>query len=157
MPVPAEYQRARDDFYAFLVDARDEAGLWSTHVTYTMTQGVFQVFRRRIPIQQAIAFSNVLPVGLRALFVAAWDTDQPIQSFGSLDEMNREVRELRPQHNFSTETAIQQIARVLLKHVDRAALDRVLRECPRGALEFWYGSEADLPLFSFSDRAVRHH
>lgn len=146
MPVPAEYQRARDDFYAFLVDARDEADLWSTHVTYTMTQGVFQVFRRRISIQQAIAFSNVLPVGQRALFVADWDTDQPIQSFGSLEEMNREVRELRPQHNFSTESAIQQIAKVLLKHVDKGALDRVLCECPRGALEFWYGSEAHPPV-----------
>jgi len=141
MPVPAEYQRARDDFYAFLVEARDEADLWSTHVTYTMTQGVFQVFRRRMSIQQAIAFSNVLPVGLRALFVSDWDTDQPIQSFGSLDEMNREVRELRPQHNFSTESAIQQISKVLLKHVDRGPLDRVLRDCPRGALEFLYSGK----------------
>lgn len=143
MPVPLEYQKARDDFYAFLLDARDEAGLWSTHVTYTMTQGVFQVFRRRISIEQAIAFANVLPAGLRALFVSYWDTSEPTKSFESLEIMNQEVRELRPQHNFSTDIAIQQISKVLLKHVDRNALDRVLRQFPNEALEFWCGSEED--------------
>ena len=44
MPVPAEYERASAQFYDYLIDARDTVGLWSSHVTYTMTQGVFQVF-----------------------------------------------------------------------------------------------------------------
>jgi uncharacterized protein (DUF2267 family) len=47
MPVPAEYERVSAQFYAYLVDARDTPGLWSMHVTSTMTQGVFQTFRRR--------------------------------------------------------------------------------------------------------------
>lgn len=37
------------------MDARDAAELWITHVTYTMTQGVFQVFRRRLSTRDAIA------------------------------------------------------------------------------------------------------
>ncbi len=58
MLVPAEYERASAKFYEYLVDARDTAGLWSTHVTYTMTQSVFQVFRRRISIKDAIEFQG---------------------------------------------------------------------------------------------------
>jgi uncharacterized protein (DUF2267 family) len=47
MPVPAEYQRATDDFYKLLKDARDSADLTTTNQAYTMVQGVFQAFRRR--------------------------------------------------------------------------------------------------------------
>lgn len=73
MTVPAEYQRARDHLYAFLEDARDTAGLGSTHQAYTMVQGVLQAFRRRLDVRDGIRFAGVLPLGLRALFVADWD------------------------------------------------------------------------------------
>jgi uncharacterized protein (DUF2267 family) len=92
MPVPAEYQRARDDFYDFLTDARDTASLWSTHVAYTMTQAVFQTFRRRLSFKEAIAFANILPACLRALFVADWDTDEPQKPFQSREIMTEEVK-----------------------------------------------------------------
>jgi len=139
VPVPAEYQRAQDDFYAFLIDAREEAGLWSTHVTYTMTQAVFQVFRRRVSMEQAIAFANVLPVGLRALFVAGWDINEPRKPFGSVAAMTEEVKALRPNHNFSTDTAIRDVATALRRHVDETALDRVLAQGPADAQTFWRG------------------
>jgi uncharacterized protein (DUF2267 family) len=42
MTVTAEYERASAKFYEFLVDVGDSSGLWSTHVTYTMVQGVTQ-------------------------------------------------------------------------------------------------------------------
>lgn len=42
MTVTAEYERASVKFYEFLVDVRDCSGFWSTHVTYTMVQGVMQ-------------------------------------------------------------------------------------------------------------------
>ena len=58
MPVPPEYQRARDDFYNFLLDARDTAGLGTTHQGYTMVQGVFQTFRRRLDLKVAIRFAG---------------------------------------------------------------------------------------------------
>lgn len=70
MPVPIEYKRAGEEFTNFLVDTKNEAGLWSTHVTYTMVEGVFQAFRRRLSFDQAIKFAGVLPIGLRALFVS---------------------------------------------------------------------------------------
>ena len=56
MPVPAEYQRATDDFYKLLTDARDSAGLTTTNQAYTMVQGVLQVFRRRLELNEAIRF-----------------------------------------------------------------------------------------------------
>ncbi len=140
MPVPAEYERASVQFYNYLIDARDIADLWSTHVTYTMTQGVFQTFRRRISIQEAIDFANILPIGLRALFVTDWNTDEPIRPFESLEEMNKEVKTVRSEHNFSTDTAIEDVAKALRRHVDIEALDTLLKRFPKGATEFWKGS-----------------
>lgn len=137
MSVPAEYERASAKFYDFLVDARDTADLWSTHVTYTMTQGVLQVFRRRLSTQDAIAFANILPICLRALFVTDWDVDEEKKAFGSLETMTREVKSLREKHNFSTDTAIRDIAEALRRHVDEEAFDKLLTQLPEGAVEFW--------------------
>jgi uncharacterized protein (DUF2267 family) len=139
MPVPAEYQRARDDFYAFLVAMRDEAGLWSTHAAFTVTEGVFRVYRRRVAVEQALAFAGVLPVGLRALFVADWDPAEPCRLFGSRAAMTAEVRSLRAEHNFAPDTAITDVATVLRRHVDAAALDRVLAAGTEPAAAFWRG------------------
>ncbi|MDC0831952.1 hypothetical protein CKA32_006453 [Geitlerinema sp. FC II] len=137
MPVPPEYARASDRFYEYLIDARETAGLWSTHVTYTMTQGVFQTFRRRLSTQEAIAFANVLPIGLRALFVTDWDTNEPKKPFEDRATMTQEVKSLRSEHNFSTETAIRDVARALRRHIDEEAFDRLLARFPEGAIEFW--------------------
>lgn len=135
--VPPEYQRARDDFYNFLLDARDTAGLGSTHQAYTMVQGVFQTFRRRLDLKDAIRFASVLPAALRALFVADWNPEQPRCAFEDRAVMTQEVRALRADHNFAPETAIQDVARGLRRHVDEAAFDSVLESLPSGASEFW--------------------
>lgn len=110
-------------------------------MTYTMTQGVFQVFRRRVSTEQALAFANILPVGLRALFVVDWDVNEPMKHFENFSAMTEEVKALRPAHNFSTDTAIRDVATALRRHVDQKALDRVLVDCPAGAREFWSGRE----------------
>ncbi|WNJ97734.1 DUF2267 domain-containing protein [Vibrio ruber] len=137
MTVPLEYEQASAKFYEYLVDARDTSGLWSTHVTYTMTQSVFQVFRRRISIQEAIAFANVLPTCLKALFVTDWDVYEKREPFESREKMTEEVKLLRAEHNFSTENAIRDIAQALRRHVNEEAFDRLLSQLPEGALEFW--------------------
>ena len=137
MPVPPEYQRATDDFYAFLVDVRDTAGLATTHQTFTTVQGVLRVFRRRIEVREAIRFAGVLPPGLRALFVADWDPDEPRRAFESRQAMTDEVRALRPEHNFAPDSAIGDVASALWRHVDATALRRVLAELPAGTAEFW--------------------
>jgi uncharacterized protein (DUF2267 family) len=137
MPVPAEYQLATDDFYKLLTDARDSAGLTTTNQAYTMVQGVLQVFRSRLEVSEAIRFLSVLPVGVRALFVAGWDVNQPKRPFEDRAVMTKEVRALRPEHNFAPETAIRDVATALRRNLDEAAFDRVLATLPRGAKEFW--------------------
>ena len=102
-----------------------------------MTQSVFQVFRRRLSIIDAIAIANTLPICLSALFVTDWDTDEDIKPFESREVMTREVRLLREAHNFSTETAIRDVAQVLRRHVDEGVFDRLLTQLPKGAAEFW--------------------
>jgi uncharacterized protein (DUF2267 family) len=52
--------------------------LTTRNQTYTTVQRVFQVFRRRLDVKDAIRFANALPPILRAVFVADWDTDEPL-------------------------------------------------------------------------------
>jgi uncharacterized protein (DUF2267 family) len=137
MPVPPEYQRATDEFYAFLLDARDTAGLLTTNQAYTMVEGVLQTFRRRLEIREAIRFAEVLPPGLRALFVANWDPDEPRPPFEDVPTMTKEVQALRAEHNFAPDTAIRDVATALRRHVDARNLDRVLSSLPDGAARFW--------------------
>lgn len=137
MTVPREYTQASADFEKFLVDVRDIALLSTTHRAYTMVQGVLQVFRCRLGVKEALSFADVLPAGLRALFVADWDVDAPRPPFGDRAAMNAEVLALRPDHNLATDTAIRDVALALRQNVDEAALDRVLARLPAGAADFW--------------------
>ncbi|MDH3976180.1 MAG: DUF2267 domain-containing protein [Deltaproteobacteria bacterium] len=137
MPVPAEYQRATEDFYSFLEEVRDVSDLGTTHRAYTTIQGVFQTFRRRLDLKGAIVFAGVLPAGLRALFVADWNPDEPKLPFGDISDMTKEVQALRADHNFATESAIGDVASVIRSHVDEAAFESVLLKLPQGAREFW--------------------
>jgi uncharacterized protein (DUF2267 family) len=137
MPVPMEYKRASEQFEKFLVDARDNAMLQTTHQSYTMVQGVLQVFRHRLDAKEALLFADVLPPLLRALFVADWNLDEPRRPFGDRAAMTKEVQALRPDHNVSPDSAIRDVARALQQAVDADALDRVLARLPDGAAAFW--------------------
>jgi uncharacterized protein (DUF2267 family) len=137
MPVPFEYKRASADFEQFMLDARDISGLATTHQTYTMVQGVFQAFRRRLDVRDALLFANLLPPVLRALFVADWDLDEPRRPFEARAAMTREVQSLRPDHNFAPASSIHDVAAALRRNIDQAELDRVLARLPAGARAFW--------------------
>ncbi|MGZ3739988.1 MAG: DUF2267 domain-containing protein [Bdellovibrionota bacterium] len=137
MPVPAEYQRATDNFYQFLEDAKESSGLTSTHATYTMVQAVLQAFRRRLDIKDAIRFANILPASTRALFVADWNPDEPKKAFGDPASLLEEVKSLRSDHNFSPDTAVRDVALALKKNLDQKAFERLLSTLPAGAAEFW--------------------
>jgi uncharacterized protein (DUF2267 family) len=137
MPVPSEYQRASQDFYKFLEDAKETSGLTTTHQVYTMVQGVLQVFRRRLDIKDAIIFANVLPPVLRAIFVSEWDVDESKRPFEDYAVMTKEVRSLRADHNFAPETSIHDVAVALRRNVDEEALDSILAKLPDGAVQFW--------------------
>lgn len=137
MTPPVEYQQATIQFYQFLTDARDAAGLQTTNQSYTMAQGVLHAFRRRLELKESIRFLVVLPAGVRALFTADWDPDEPKRPFGDRAAMTLEAQSLRPQHNFAPETAIHDVAVALRHNVDEAALDRVLDSFQPAAKEFW--------------------
>lgn len=139
MPYPQEYQIATMTFTDFLGDVKTNAGLQTRHMAYTMTQGVFQVFRRRLTLQDAIRFSNLLPAGIRAFFVADWDPDEKSQPFTQRRSMLEEVAQLRAQHNFSfmTDDAIRDVAKALRNYVDGELFNKLLNSFPDGAHDFW--------------------
>ncbi|BEV15767.1 DUF2267 domain-containing protein [Herbaspirillum sp. DW155] len=139
MPVPVEYSRASDIFYEFLVEVRDAADLWSTHVTYTMVEGVLHTFRRRLTPQQTISFAELLPVCLRSVLIERWDLSEPTSAFGNSASMIDEVRALRSRHNFSPDNAIAVVSNAILKYVDQERFFAFLAELPPGAVEFWTG------------------
>lgn len=137
MPMPVEYQRATDHFLKFMREAQEYADLGSSHQTYTMVQGVFQTFRRRLTIKEAILFAGVLPAVLRAVFVADWDIDEPKREFEDLNIMTKEVQALRADHNFAPDTAIKNVAQALRQNVDIMKFNEVIAKLPEGAKEFW--------------------
>lgn len=126
MPMPMEYRHASEQFDAFMEAVRERSDLTTRNQTYTMVQGVLQVFRSRLTVEEAIAFAQVLPAVLRAIFVSEWDISRPVKPFGNRDEMTQEVKGLRRDHNFSPDTAIADVAFVLRQSVDPVAFQRVL-------------------------------
>ena len=139
MPMPLEYQRATDDFRKFLSDAQEIAFLGSPHQTYTMVQGVFQAFRKRLSIKDCVLFANALPVVLRALFIDDWDIDEPKLPFEDIETMTKDAQSLRAPHNFAPDTAIKDVARALRKNLDNTKFDEALSKLPVEAQKFWAG------------------
>ncbi|MDP9899702.1 DUF2267 domain-containing protein [Variovorax ginsengisoli] len=137
MTIPSEYQRATLEFERFMVDARDAAGLATTNMAWNMVVGVLRAFRRRLSLQQAIRFANVLPPVVRAIFVSDWDFQDSPLPFDQNNSLIDEVRSVRREHNFSPDLAVQAVAQALRRHVDTAAFDQALASLPIGAAEFW--------------------
>lgn len=137
MGAPQEYQRATDEFFQLLVDARDLAGLVTTNQSYTMVQGVFQTFRRRVTVRDAIVFCQVLPAVAQALFIRDWDLDEERRPFTTMSEMNKEVQGLRPLHNFAPDESIRFVAAAVRKNVDLQRFEDALRRLPENAKQFW--------------------
>lgn len=137
MTIPLEYRQASADFDALMKDLVATSMLATSHQAYTMLQAVLQVFRRRLTVAEAIAFANVLPAVLRAIFVSDWDLDQPKKPFGEREQLMAEVRAFRHDHNLSTETAISDVSATVRRHVDPDAFERVLKTLPQEAQDFW--------------------
>jgi uncharacterized protein (DUF2267 family) len=135
--MPFAYETASEDFERFLAAATESSGLTTRNQAYTMAQGVLQVFRRRLTTRDAVRFADVLPPVVRALFVADWDTDEPIRPFESREAMTREAQALRRDHNFAPDTAIRDVAVALRAVADVEALERVIATLPPAAADFW--------------------
>lgn len=137
MPYPIEYVRASDFFQNYLTDARDAADFGSSHQAYTMTQAVFQAFRQRLSIADAIKFAQILPVCLKAMFITDWNTSSPEKSLGTKEDILKDIRALRPDHNFSPDYSVEAVKEALLKHIDNNQFQQILSELPEKASDFW--------------------
>lgn len=136
MTVPQEYWRASKDFEAFMTDLKAISMLATHNQCHAMLRAVLHVFRSHLEVAQALAFASVLPPVLRAIFVEDWQ-DLTFTPFPDDHALQAEVMAVRPHHNFSTDTAISDVARALRRHVDENAFDRALADLPEPARRFW--------------------
>jgi uncharacterized protein (DUF2267 family) len=102
-----------------------------------MVEGVLRAFRRRLSVGDAIAFAQVLPPLVRALFVSNWSPSAVPEPFGTRAEMTADVKALRPNHNLSPDTAIANVAAALRRHVNEAEFDAALARLGPEAQAFW--------------------
>lgn len=137
MPMPWGYRHAEKAFKSFIADARDRMGLNSDNMTYTAVDAVFQVFRRRLSPRQVMAFGDVLPELLRALWIYGYDPATAPVAFADRAAMTREAQAIRPHHNLTPDNAIAATAWALRRHMRQADLDRVLAGFGPEAREFW--------------------
>ncbi|MEM9471692.1 MAG: DUF2267 domain-containing protein [Pseudomonadota bacterium] len=138
MPMPAEYWSASRDFEAFLIDVRDTCMLQTHHQAYHTLRAVLHVFRNHLSLNQALAFADVLPPVTRAIFVEGWQPVDDPPAFPDRDQLQREVKAIRRDHNLAPASAIADVAAALRRSsINNDALDRVLKDCPDGALNFW--------------------
>ena len=137
MPMPPEYRFATRDYDAFIETLRERLGTHSRNVAYTTAQAVLVVFRRRLTVAQGLAFAEVLPAVLRAIFVSGWDVSDQPAPFADRAALTAEVLAVRQAHNFAPESAIEDVAWALRKHVDQQAFDRMLDDLPEDARSFW--------------------
>lgn len=140
-PMPMPLEHTTQDFDRFLRDLIDQSGLATRNQVYTVAQAVFQAFRRRLEVRDAVRFAGVLPPVLRAIFVADWDTDEPRRPFDTRELLTEEVKALRRDHNFSSDRSIEDVAIALRKNMNAADLDRVLATLPKEAAGFWSVAE----------------
>lgn len=137
MTMPMEYVYASRDFDAFIESLRLKLDHVTRHQTYQTVESVLRVFRRRLDLHDAAVFTGALPPVLRAIFAGDWDPDAPRRPFGTLADMNREVQAFRVDHDFSPDTAIEDMASVLWSFVDARAFENTLARLPPEARSFW--------------------
>mgnify|MGYP000278480934 CR=1 FL=1 len=121
--MPWAIPHASKDWQAFLGDAKDGLGLKSNNMAYTAVQGVLVTFRHRLTPREVMAFADVLPAVLRAVFVAGWNPEMPPA--------------LRPHHNLTPPAPIEPVARALRRALRQPDLDRVLAAIGPEAQAFW--------------------
>lgn len=138
MPLPRTYAHASKDWRAFLDDAKDRLGLESDNMAFTAVDAVLQVFRRRVTVRQGIAFANVLPAVLRAIFVFRWDVAALPAPFAPRAEMVTEAKAVRRDHNLTPDHCIEAVAWALRRHLHQGDLDQVLADLGPQAQAFWH-------------------
>lgn len=139
MPYPEEYRRANEDFKDFLTAVKRHTGLGTSNMSYTVAEGVFRAFRRRLTVPQALGFASRLPAGLRALFVADWDSGEPHVQGTVASNLAAEVKSLRPDHNFANlcDDPVAEVGLALEDVIGRDRFYAALAGLPEEATRFW--------------------
>lgn len=135
--MPWTYRHASKEWQTFLDDAKDQMGLVSDNMAYTAIDGVLQVFRRRLTVEQGLAFATVLPAVPRAVFVNAWVPRDPPAPWHDRATLTAEVKALRRNHNLTPDNAITATAFALRRRIDQRDLDRVLNSIGPKAQAYW--------------------
>lgn len=137
MTVPFALIHASRDFERFLLDARDELGLATTHQTYAAVLGVLVSFRARLTPAEVIGFMQALPPLMASMLLVDWDPSEPPKPFADRATQTRDAQGVRRDHNLLPSSGIADVARALRKHVDAEPFERALAKLPPGAREFW--------------------
>lgn len=132
-----DYWKVFMEFECFMMDARDFANFAAINMAWNIVAGVLWAFRRRLNIEDALRFFDVLPPVLRAILVEDWHIREPVSSLSHNKEYWEDIRSIRPDHNFSPPHSVQAVAQALRRHVDNSQLERVLSILPAGAADFW--------------------
>lgn len=136
MPMPYAYRHAQAEWRAVLDCARDSMGLDSDNMAYTALQGVLLAFRRRLTVDQALRFADLLPAVPRAIFVEGWHPAPPV-AFGLRADWVAEAQSLRPHHNLTPVVCVEATARALRPLMEDDRLLALLAGFPPGAVDFW--------------------
>lgn len=144
MPMPWTYRHASKEWQAFLDDVKQRMSLESDNMAYTAVDAVLQVFRRRLTAEQGVAFADVLPTVLRAIFVKGWDVSEPPVPFAARQILTDEAKQVRVNHNLTPGNAIEATAWAIRRCTDNRDFERVLRQLPDGAASFWHVDVKDL-------------
>lgn len=137
MTIPSAYRRATQDFEKFLEDLLAISSLATSNQCYTQTRAVFLVFRSHVEPQMALDFANALPPVLRAIFIEDWNLASPVTPMPGKEKLRAEVKAIREAHNFSTDTAIAEVAVALRQNMNESDYDLMLKSLPSEAATYW--------------------
>jgi uncharacterized protein (DUF2267 family) len=137
MPMPFAYRSASADFEKFNEDLLAISSLATSNQCYTQTRSVFLVFRSHVEPQVALDFANALPPVLRAIFVEDWNLGSPVTPMPGKEQLQAEVKAIRQDHNFSTDTAIAEVALALRQNMNELDYGLMLKNLPAEAATYW--------------------
>jgi uncharacterized protein (DUF2267 family) len=137
MTVPQEYVHASRDFDRFMDDFMAISMLETHHRSYAVVRAVLHVFRDHLTVTDALAFSEILPAVLRAIFVENWHPASNPPPFPDRQALIGEVKANRRDHNLATESSISDVATALRRNIDAERLNRLLARLPPGAADYW--------------------
>jgi uncharacterized protein (DUF2267 family) len=137
MTVPQEIVHASRDFDRFMDDLLEISMLATRHQAYAVLRGVLHVFRDHLSIEQGLAFAEVLPPVLRAIYVEDWRPNPNPPAFPNERQLTAEVRARRRDHNLASDTSIRDVAQALKRNVAAGDFRRVLDKLPPEAQRYW--------------------